>query len=138
MRLSAVAELQRGYKSLMKHGMTKKQLCDLVIPFRDRWELTDKQALQIARGEMPLATASELMKREDDQTVLRALMELNQQAPMPWSVKADILSGYVKDASGDYLFGGDNNEGRVDYAYPWMKPLIELTKAFATSQEVFK
>lgn len=61
MRLAAVADLQNRYQFLMKHGMSKKQLCDLVIPFRDRWELTDKQALQIARGEMSLQDAAKLM-----------------------------------------------------------------------------
>lgn len=61
MRLAAVADLQSRYNFLMKHGMTKKQLCDLVIPFRDRWGLTDKQALAIARGEVSLQEVAKLM-----------------------------------------------------------------------------
>ena len=61
MRLAAIADLQTRYKFLTEHGMSKKQMCDLVIPFRDRWGLTDKQALQIARGEMPLQDAAMLM-----------------------------------------------------------------------------
>lgn len=61
MRLAAVADLQNRYKFLMKHGMSKKQLCDLVIPFRDRWGLTDKQALAIARGEVSLQEVAKLM-----------------------------------------------------------------------------
>lgn len=61
MRLKQIVQLQTDYKELLKSGMTKKKLCDLVIPFRDEWGLTDKQALMIARNEMPLQEAAALM-----------------------------------------------------------------------------
>lgn len=61
MRLKEVVQLQTDYVELLKSGMTKKKLCDLVIPFRDKWGLTDKQALMIARNELPLQEATVLM-----------------------------------------------------------------------------
>lgn len=32
--------------------LTKKAMCDLVVPFRDEYWLTDKEALMIARSEV--------------------------------------------------------------------------------------
>ena len=130
MRLSAVADLQNQYNSLMKHGMTKKQLCDLVIPFRDRWELTDKQALAIARGEMSLQDAAMLMAHNDEHYLLSVLKTLHSEAPMPWKVRGDDLSSYIYDAKGHVVCGGENSEGRVDYSDPWVEPLIEMTEVF--------
>lgn len=51
-----VVELQGEYQTLVdKKQLTKKAVCALVIPFRDKHHLTDKQALMIARNEMPLS-----------------------------------------------------------------------------------
>lgn len=45
--------LQLGYESLIKQKrLTKKAICDLVIPFKERYHLTDKEALAIARNEL--------------------------------------------------------------------------------------
>ena len=130
MRLAAVADLQNRYKFLLKHGISKKQLCDLVIPFRDRWELTDKQALQIARGEMSLQYAAMLMVHNDEHYLLSVLKTLHREAPMPWKVRGDDLSSYIYDAKGHVVCGGENSEGRVDYRDPWVEPLIEMTEVF--------
>lgn len=38
--MNDVAELQRGWSELQFSGhMTKKEMCDLVIPFRDKYGL---------------------------------------------------------------------------------------------------
>lgn len=51
-----VVKIQEGYKELARtQQLTKKNICELVIPFRDRYGLTDLQALRIARKEMDLA-----------------------------------------------------------------------------------
>lgn len=47
-----VAELQSEYSKLLGEGLTKKKLCDLCIPFRDKYNLTDMQVLCIARREL--------------------------------------------------------------------------------------
>lgn len=51
-----VVKLQEGYKELVRtQKLSKKNMCELVIPFRDRYGLTDVQALKIARKEIDLA-----------------------------------------------------------------------------------
>lgn len=50
-----VVALQEEYQKLVKNKqLTKKAMCDLCVPFRDNYHLTDLQALRIARNEMPL------------------------------------------------------------------------------------
>ncbi len=47
-----IARLQKSYDKLVSNKkLTKKAMCDLVIPFRDEYWLTDKEALIIARSE---------------------------------------------------------------------------------------
>lgn len=61
-----VGELQEKYKNLIKRkNLTKKSMCELVIPFRDKYKLTDLQALQIARGELSILEISNLTKGEE-------------------------------------------------------------------------
>lgn len=48
-----IARLQKNYDNLVSNKkLTKKAMCDLVIPFRDEYWLTDKEALMIARSEV--------------------------------------------------------------------------------------
>ena len=47
-----VADLQAAYQRLIdERRLTKKAMCDLCIPFRDKYGLKDSQALRIARNE---------------------------------------------------------------------------------------
>lgn len=62
MDVGEVVRLQAGYQALLSKGkLTKKAMCDLVIPFRDRHGLTDLQALRIARKEMELSEMLEVL-----------------------------------------------------------------------------
>lgn len=61
MRLKEVAVLQSEYQQLLKKGITKKAMCELVIPFRDKWGLSDAEALSIARNEISLSHVCEMM-----------------------------------------------------------------------------
>ena len=48
-----IGELQEEYEKLIKSKkLTKKAMCDLCIPFRDKYSLSDLQTLQIARKEL--------------------------------------------------------------------------------------
>ena len=48
-----ISALQVEYQRLIeKRQLTKKAMCDLVIPFRDKYKLTDKVALMCARNEI--------------------------------------------------------------------------------------
>lgn len=61
MRLKELAKLQKDYRQLSKNGITKKAMCELVIPFRDKWGLSDQQALAMARNEISLDEICKLM-----------------------------------------------------------------------------
>lgn len=51
-----VVELQKNYETLVEcKCLTKKAMCELCIPFRDKYNLTDLQTLRIARKEMYLS-----------------------------------------------------------------------------------
>ena len=60
--MNEVGNLQKKYNNLLTSGkMTKKAMCDLVIPFRDKYGLSDLQALMIARNEMSISEIAELL-----------------------------------------------------------------------------
>ena len=66
--LIEAGKLQDGYDELLKSGsFTKKALCDLCIPFRDKYKLTDIQTLQIARRKMSITRISELEGSGEDE-----------------------------------------------------------------------
>lgn len=61
-----IVELQKSYKRLVREKkLTKKAMCDLCIPFRDKYCLSDMQTLSIAREEMPLEKMVELFDADD-------------------------------------------------------------------------
>ncbi|MBQ7391610.1 MAG: hypothetical protein IJV73_02895 [Clostridia bacterium] len=50
------SELQDNYQKLIdEKKLTKKAMCDLCVPFRDKYGLTALQTLRIARREMDLS-----------------------------------------------------------------------------------
>ncbi len=61
--MSKAAKLQNDYQALINNKkITKKAICDLCIPFRDKYRLTDLQTLRIAREEMDLSEMLELLE----------------------------------------------------------------------------
>lgn len=64
MRLKELVDLQLRYSILERNIMTKKALCDLIIPFRDKYALTDGQALSVARRELPLYQIEKLTRNK--------------------------------------------------------------------------
>ena len=62
--MNEVGNLQKSYNSLIENRkLTKKAMCDLVVPFRDKYGLSDLQALMIARNEMSIPEMAELMNK---------------------------------------------------------------------------
>lgn len=60
--LHEIIDLQDDYNKLRFQGkLTKQNICDLVIPFRDKYQLSDKDALRIARNELSLKEIVELI-----------------------------------------------------------------------------
>lgn len=53
--LKEVAQLQKQYKRLVdSKKLTKKAMCELCVPFKDKYKLTDIQTLKIARQEVTI------------------------------------------------------------------------------------
>ena len=61
--LKEIAALQTEYEKLKNsEKMTKKAICDLVIPFRDKYHLSDKDALAIAQNKVSIAQMVTLLE----------------------------------------------------------------------------
>lgn len=57
-----VGNLQNNYQELCRSNkLSKKAICNLVIPFRDKYRLTDLQALQIVRNELAILEIADLL-----------------------------------------------------------------------------
>lgn len=64
--LKEAALLQEKYQQLVdKKKLTKKVMCDLCVPFRDKYGLTDLQTLRIARRKMSLQEMLDLLQPEN-------------------------------------------------------------------------
>ena len=60
--MKEVGELQDNYQKLVdENRLTKKAMCDLVVPFRDKYKLTDLQALMVARNELSISEIADLL-----------------------------------------------------------------------------
>lgn len=54
--------MQKEYQRLVdERKLTKRAMCNLCVPFRDKYGLTDLQTLRIARKEMDLMEMVELL-----------------------------------------------------------------------------
>lgn len=63
--MKEIGKLQSDYQKLVKDNkLSKKSMCDLVIPFRDKYHLTDVEALQIARNELSTMQIVNLLERD--------------------------------------------------------------------------
>ena len=60
------AIMQQKYQRLYDtHKLSKKAMCELCVPFRDKYGLTDLQTLRIARKEMDLMEIVELLQPKE-------------------------------------------------------------------------
>ena len=60
-----IAEMQRQYQNLIDtKSLTKKAMCDLCVPFRDKYGLTDLQTLMIARKEVGIPEIIDLFEKK--------------------------------------------------------------------------
>lgn len=64
LRIKDIVDLQESYEELVKtKTLSKRKLCELCIPFRDRFGLTDIEVLRIARNEITLKEIQELIEK---------------------------------------------------------------------------
>ena len=60
--LKEIGKLQADYNRLIREKRaSKRAICNLVIPFRDKYGLKDLDALRIARAEMTLPEIADLL-----------------------------------------------------------------------------
>lgn len=65
--LKEAVKLQEDYKVLFdENRVTKKAICELCIPFRDKYGLTDIQTLKIARNEADTAETISIWETRKD------------------------------------------------------------------------
>lgn len=63
--LEDVEKLQDDYQTLIdEHRLNEKSMFDLVCPFRDKYKLTDLQALMVARSKMSISEIFNLLCKE--------------------------------------------------------------------------
>lgn len=67
----------------------------------------------------------------DFKDVLGNAEHLFSMHPAPWSFRTDSLSGCVVDANGSFIFGGENNEGRVDERDADIVALVDVINSLA-------
>lgn len=79
-----IAKLQEDYADLVaKKGLSKKALCDLCVPFRDKAGLTDSETLRIARREVSLTQILQMcgidkvLGKAEEKEFQNAMSELN-------------------------------------------------------------
>lgn len=63
-KIKDIVDLQESYEELVKtKTLSKRKLCELCIPFRDKFDLTDIEVLRIARNEITLKEIQELIEK---------------------------------------------------------------------------
>ena len=63
--IKEIAALQSAYYKLVKtKNLTKKAICDICIPFRDKYHLSDSDTLRIARNELKPYQIVELFEKK--------------------------------------------------------------------------
>lgn len=138
MRLKAIVELQDAYKwaSVNSETATSTRYVH-AMQFADRWEITYEQALAIAKGQMSLSDAAQLMCNHADM-LIADVEALHRVAPMPWKLDVHDISGFLEDITGSTLCGGEYSEGYIDADEPWVSPMLELTNTYSKLREVLK
>lgn len=97
--IKEVSELQKEYRNLIYKGtLTKKNICNLVIPFRNKYKLKDSEALQIARDEISLPKIITLLEKS-----------LN--------VKCDMKRWYVERPNGNCIVSIMRNKSDDTYSF---------------------
>ena len=64
LKIKDITDLQESYEKLVRtKTLSKRKLCEICIPFRDKFGLTDIEVLRIARNEISLKEIQELIEK---------------------------------------------------------------------------
>lgn len=68
MQLEAAVEIQKAYSKLTSGQVpfTKKNMCAILVPLRDKYGLTDRQVLAVARNELSLEEIMLLSQTQEE------------------------------------------------------------------------
>ncbi len=68
MQLEAAVEIQKAYSKLTSGQVpfTKKNMCAILAPLRDKYGLTDRQVLAVARNELSLEEIMLLSQTQEE------------------------------------------------------------------------
>lgn len=71
MQLEAAVEIQKAYSKLTSGQVpfTKKNMCAILVPLRDKYGLTDRQVLAVARNELSLEEIMLLSQTQEEKTI---------------------------------------------------------------------
>lgn len=63
MKIEGIIEIRKQYKKWgIETPMSKEALCELMIPLRDKYNLTDREVLGIARNEFSIEEMANMGK----------------------------------------------------------------------------
>lgn len=68
MQIEAAVEIQKAYSKLTSGQVpfTKKNMCAILVPLRDKYGLTDRQVLAVARNELSLEEIMLLSQTQEE------------------------------------------------------------------------
>lgn len=91
--LHEIIDLQDDYNRLrFQEKLTKQNICNLVIPFRDKYQLSDKDALRIARNELSLKELVNLLESKEERSNTYTFL----QDVLAGKTNIDCLDDYVE------------------------------------------
>lgn len=121
MQLEAAVEIQKAYSKLTSGQVpyTKKNMCAILVPLRDKYGLTDRQVLAVARNELSLEeimllsqTREEAIKTIEDNCVpVVRCKACKYYKPDEYECGCDFAGGlpYVKE--NDFCSYGKRKDG---------------------------
>lgn len=121
MQLEAAVEIQKAYSKLTSGQVpfTKKNMCAILVPLRDKYGLTDRQVLAVARNELSLEeimllsqTQEEAIKTIEDNCVpVVRCKACKYYKPDEYECGCDFAGGlpYVKE--NDFCSYGKRKDG---------------------------
>lgn len=83
MQLEAAVEIQKAYSKLTSGQVpfTKKNMCAILVPLRDKYGLTDRQVLAVARNELSLEEIMLLSQTQEETKRHGSGEDLKRNAP---------------------------------------------------------
>lgn len=118
MQLEAAVEIQKAYSKLTSGQVpsTKKNMCAILVPLRDKYGLTDRQVLAVARNELSLEEIM-LLSQTSEETKRHGSGEGLREYPKAVKTIEDNCVPVVRCK--DCRYWQDNNGGYPNKECRW-------------------